>query len=73
MAVQARAFWLREPGAGEIRRVAVPDPGPGEVRVRTLLSGDQPWHRVAGLLRRRTADQRAGCAPRSRRASSPGR
>ncbi len=39
MAVQARAYWLREPGAGEIRRVAVPDPGPGEVLVRTLRSG----------------------------------
>ena len=39
MAVQARAYWLREPGVGEIRPVAVPDPGPGEVLVRTLRSG----------------------------------
>ena len=39
MAVQARAFWVREPGVGEIRSVPVPDPGPGEVRVRTLRSG----------------------------------
>ena len=39
MAVQARAYWLREPGVGEIRRVAVPDPGPGEVLVRALRSG----------------------------------
>jgi len=39
MPVQARAFWLREPGVGEIRASAVPDPGPGEVLVRTLRSG----------------------------------
>ena len=39
MAVQARAFWVREPGVGEIRSVPVPDPGPGELRVRTLHSG----------------------------------
>ncbi len=39
MAVQARAFWVREPGVGELRPVHVPDPGPGEVRVRTLHSG----------------------------------
>jgi threonine dehydrogenase-like Zn-dependent dehydrogenase len=35
----ARAFWLREPGRGEIRPVALPDPGPGDVVVRTLRSG----------------------------------
>ena len=38
MAVQARAFWLREPGVGEIRPVDLPEPGPGEVLVRTLHS-----------------------------------
>ena len=38
MAVNARAFWLREPGVGEIRPVAVRDPSPGEVRVRTVRS-----------------------------------
>ena len=38
MAVQARAFWLREPGVGEIRPVVLPDPEPGEVLVRTLRS-----------------------------------
>ena len=32
----ALAFWLREPGVGEIRPVGVPDPGAGEVLVRTL-------------------------------------
>jgi threonine dehydrogenase-like Zn-dependent dehydrogenase len=35
----AQAFWLREPGRGEIRRVALPDPGRDDVVVRTLRSG----------------------------------
>jgi threonine dehydrogenase-like Zn-dependent dehydrogenase len=35
----ARAFWLREPGAGEIRPAPLPEPGPGDVLVRTLRSG----------------------------------
>ena len=39
MPTDARAFWIREPGRGEIRTVQLPDPGPGEVLVRTLRSG----------------------------------
>jgi threonine dehydrogenase-like Zn-dependent dehydrogenase len=35
----ALAFWLREPGAGEIRPVSLPAPGEGDVLVRTLRSG----------------------------------
>jgi len=35
----ARSFWLREPGSGEIRSADLPDPGPAEVLVRTLVSG----------------------------------
>jgi len=35
----ALAFWLSEPGVGEIRPVSVPDPGPDEVLVRTLRTG----------------------------------
>ncbi|MGP3948082.1 zinc-dependent alcohol dehydrogenase [Streptomyces sp. 7N604] len=35
----ARAFWLRYPGHGEIRTVALPEPAAGEVLVRTLCSG----------------------------------
>ncbi|HEV2887272.1 MAG TPA: zinc-binding alcohol dehydrogenase, partial [Jatrophihabitans sp.] len=35
----AHAFWLREPGLGEIRPVLLPEPGPDEVLVRTLHSG----------------------------------
>lgn len=35
----ARAFWVVEPGKGELRSEAVPEPGPGDVLVRTLYSG----------------------------------
>lgn len=35
----AEAFWLREPGRGEIRTAALPEPGPEDVVVRTLRSG----------------------------------
>jgi threonine dehydrogenase-like Zn-dependent dehydrogenase len=37
--VEARAFWLTAPGRGEIRPVALPEPGPDDVLVRTLRSG----------------------------------
>ena len=33
------AFWLREPGSGEIRPASLREPGPDDVRVRTLFSG----------------------------------
>lgn len=36
--MQERAFWT-SPGLGEIRPVDVGDPGPGQVRVRSLRSG----------------------------------
>jgi len=39
MRLAARAFWLRTPGEGEIRTVTLPEPGPGDVVVRTLHSG----------------------------------
>jgi threonine dehydrogenase-like Zn-dependent dehydrogenase len=35
---EARAFWLREPGVGEIRPVSLPEPGPDELVVRTIRS-----------------------------------
>jgi threonine dehydrogenase-like Zn-dependent dehydrogenase len=35
----AKAFWIREPGQGEIFEQEVKEAGPGEVRVRTLYSG----------------------------------
>jgi threonine dehydrogenase-like Zn-dependent dehydrogenase len=37
--VEAHAFWLREPGYGEIRSVRLPEPSADEVLVRTLRSG----------------------------------
>ncbi|WP_340537786.1 zinc-dependent alcohol dehydrogenase [Nocardioides sp. GXZ039] len=39
MARRARAFWIVEPGRGEIRPVSLPEPGAGEVLVRTVHSG----------------------------------
>jgi threonine dehydrogenase-like Zn-dependent dehydrogenase len=36
--VDAHAFWLRAPGSGEIRPVALPVPGSDDVMVRTLRS-----------------------------------
>jgi threonine dehydrogenase-like Zn-dependent dehydrogenase len=39
MTAEAGAFWLREPGTGEIRTVPLPEPGPDEVLVRTRFSG----------------------------------
>ena len=39
MANDALAFWIRERGVGEIRPVALPDPGPDEVLVRAVASG----------------------------------
>lgn len=39
MAYYARAFWITSPGAGEIRSVKLPEPGPDEVLIRTLYSG----------------------------------
>ena len=35
----ALAFWVREPGTGEIRPAALPDAGAADVVVRTLRSG----------------------------------
>ena len=37
--VDARAFWLRSPGHGEIRPLTLPEPGPNDVLVRALRSG----------------------------------
>jgi NADPH:quinone reductase-like Zn-dependent oxidoreductase len=37
--VDARAFWLRSPGCGEIRAAVLRDPGPDDVLVRTVCSG----------------------------------
>jgi threonine dehydrogenase-like Zn-dependent dehydrogenase len=39
MSGEALAFWLREPGVGEIRPVSLREPRAGEVLVRTVRSG----------------------------------
>ena len=39
MCSDALAFWLREPGVGEIWPAPLPEPGPDDVFVRTLRSG----------------------------------
>ena len=39
MSRDARAFWLREPGVGELRPAPLRAPGPADVLVRTLRSG----------------------------------
>ncbi|MDT4978939.1 MAG: hypothetical protein QOG07_818 [Pseudonocardiales bacterium] len=39
MTSDALAFWLREPGTGELRPAPLRDPGPDDVLVRTLRSG----------------------------------
>ncbi|WP_338751878.1 zinc-dependent alcohol dehydrogenase [Janibacter alittae] len=38
-APDARAFWVVEPGRGEVRSASLPAPGPDEVLVRALFSG----------------------------------
>ncbi|MGO4599933.1 zinc-dependent alcohol dehydrogenase [Terrabacter sp. 2RAF25] len=39
MSSDAQAFWVAEPGRGELRPVALPPVGPGDVLVRALHSG----------------------------------
>jgi NADPH:quinone reductase-like Zn-dependent oxidoreductase len=39
LAYDARAFWVRSPGVGEIQSVLLPEPAPDQVLVRTLCSG----------------------------------
>ncbi len=34
-----QAFWVQQPGVGELREERLPEPGPGDVLVRTLCSG----------------------------------
>jgi NADPH:quinone reductase-like Zn-dependent oxidoreductase len=39
MAIEARSFWLIEPGRGDIRRSTLPPPASGELMVRATASG----------------------------------
>lgn len=54
-----RAFWLRTPGVGEIRPVALAAPAADEVRVRTLYSGISRGTETLVFLGRVPAGQRA--------------
>ena len=49
--MRARAFWLREPGAGEIRDVALPTPRPDDVRRPHAALRGEPRDREPGLRR----------------------
>ncbi|MEU2611059.1 dehydrogenase [Micromonospora sp. NPDC007271] len=59
MTGDAQAFWLRAPGEGEIRRVELPSPGPGEVLVRTRYSGVSRGTETLVFTGRVPADQYA--------------
>ncbi|MFE9202396.1 dehydrogenase [Micromonospora sp. NPDC007230] len=59
MTRQARAFWLRAPGEGELRPVELPPPGPDEVLVRTLFSGVSRGTETLVFTGRVPADQYA--------------
>jgi hypothetical protein len=59
---EARAFWVRSPGRGEILPVAPPEPGSGDVVVRTLRSGVSRGTRrsSSGAACRRASTWRCG-------------
>ena len=69
----AHAFWLRAPGRGEIRPVALPEPGRGDVVVRTLRSGVSRGTETLVFRGGVPPSQYARCARRSRKATSRGR
>jgi len=54
-----RAFWLRTPGEGEIRPVDLPEPGPGDVLVRTRYTGVSRGTETLVFAGRVPADQYA--------------
>ena len=70
----ARAFWLRSPGAGEIRPVTLPDARPGRgagPHPATPGSAGAPRRWSSRAACRRASTPR--CGRRSRRATSPAR
>ena len=73
MDTQAQAFWLREPGVGEIRPVRLPRPGPGEVLVRTLRSGVSRGTETLVFRGRVPASQYAAMRAPFQDGDSPGR
>ncbi len=68
------AFWVREPGRGEIRPERVRRPGPGEVLVRTLHSGVSRGTETLVFRGRVPAEPaRRRCGRRTRTATSAAR
>src|SRR3954447_17171044 len=59
VAVEASAFWTVEPGRGEIRTESLPEPGPGDVLVRTLHSAVSRGTETLVFAGRVPADMRA--------------
>ncbi|WP_327028729.1 zinc-binding alcohol dehydrogenase [Micromonospora sp. NBC_01740] len=59
MTGEARAFWLRTPGEGEIRSAPLADPGPDEVLVRSRYSGVSRGTETLVFAGRVPADQHA--------------
>ncbi|MET7966461.1 dehydrogenase [Micromonospora sp. NPDC005305] len=59
MTGDARAFWLRAPGEGELRPVTLTPPGPGEVLVRARYSGVSRGTETLVFTGRVPADQHA--------------
>ncbi|KAB1910788.1 zinc-binding alcohol dehydrogenase [Micromonospora sp. AMSO31t] len=59
MTGDARAFWLRAPGEGELRPVTLTPPGPGEVLVRARYSGVSRGTETLVFSGRVPADQHA--------------
>ncbi|MEU4379725.1 zinc-dependent alcohol dehydrogenase [Micromonospora echinofusca] len=59
MTGEARAFWLRTPGRGEIRPMPLAVPGPGEVLVRSRYSGISRGTETLVFAGRVPADQYA--------------
>lgn len=72
MPYQERAYWVCGPGRGEIRPVLVPEPGPGEVLVRTLHSAVSRGTEALVLQGRVPPDQRSVMAAPFQEGSFPG-
>ena len=70
---EALAFWLVEPGRGEIRPVPLREPGADEVRVRAVRSAISRGTESLVFSGRVPATESSGCGRRSRRATSPRR
>jgi threonine dehydrogenase-like Zn-dependent dehydrogenase len=68
----AQAFWVREPGRGEIRPVELGRPGAGEVLVRTRRSGISRGTEALVFQGRVPEDQRSAMRSRFQDGGFPG-